>query len=692
MNAVAARVVRLSAGFLILLAMGWILSSYAASPHSQGLPTDWSHAHVIFTLPVSDAQLNRVSEDPRFWQQWARRTAMIPPTRPKMHTDWAQSLGAGASPGAGNYPAKYSFHTSSASCGNVANPDFVVFSTGLTGSGTQASIAAFDNLYSGCTSGTVPSVYWAYNTGGQILTSPVLSQDGTQIAFVETNGTNGILVLLKWAASTGTVGTPVAPTVVPGTTYSTCAAPCMTEINLQNGSGGNVNDTTSSVFYDYGHDIVWVGGASGWLHKITPIFKSSSTTPPAEITTGGFPVQVNTATPTSLSSPVYDFASNQVFVGDYGGYLYRVSSTGGVTQSGRVDHGTGLVAAPIVDSTNGYIYVFSSNNGTANCSGTEPCSGVYEFTPTFAATTLGTKIPVGASSATPEPLYEGAFDNEYISSANGTGNLYVCGNTGGHPVMYQVPINAGALGTPVVGPGLTPAADTVACSPVTDISNPSATSEITEWFFASVQNDGSGNSCAGGGCLMNFGSQAWVASHAYAVGQEVLDSNFQIQVVRVKGTSGTTAPTWNKTVGASTTDGTGTLRWTNQGVISASYATWAAGQVHNTRHAEIVDSNGNIQEVATTGTSKTGAHPVWATTVTGVTTDGTVTWHEVGPLATYSYAAAGGTGGIIIDNLVGTGIIIGGSQVYFSTLGNQPTCGTSANVGCAIQATQSQLQ
>ena len=63
-------------------------------------------------------------------------------------------------------------------------------------------MVAYDNLYAGC-SGTKPSVYWAYNTGGQILTSPVISADGKQVAFVETNGGFGILILLKWAAGTG---------------------------------------------------------------------------------------------------------------------------------------------------------------------------------------------------------------------------------------------------------------------------------------------------------------------------------------------------------------------------------------------------------------------------------------------------------------------------------------------------------
>jgi len=49
--------------------------------------------------------------------------------------------------------------------------DFVVYPTGTAGATGAASIVAFSNLYSGC-SGTVPSVDWAYNTGGMVTTSP----------------------------------------------------------------------------------------------------------------------------------------------------------------------------------------------------------------------------------------------------------------------------------------------------------------------------------------------------------------------------------------------------------------------------------------------------------------------------------------------------------------------------------------
>ena len=50
----------------------------------------------------------------------------------------------------------------------------------------------------------VPTVYWAYNTGAYaVTTSPILSLDGKQVAFMESNGTTANLVILKWAAETG---------------------------------------------------------------------------------------------------------------------------------------------------------------------------------------------------------------------------------------------------------------------------------------------------------------------------------------------------------------------------------------------------------------------------------------------------------------------------------------------------------
>ena len=157
-----------------------------------------------------------------------------------------------------------------------------------------------------------------------------------------------------------------------------------------------MDDTTSSVFPDYSHDVIWVGGASGWLQKFTGVFQGT----PTRVTTGGFPVQVRATTFTS--SPVYDFASNNVFIGDASGFFYRVSSTGVVTASGQLDFGTGVVAGPIVDGTTNRVYVFASSDGTTNCGG-QPCTAVYQFGTGFAAGTTGNKAVVGNSVAFPQP-------------------------------------------------------------------------------------------------------------------------------------------------------------------------------------------------------------------------------------------------------------------------------------------------
>ena len=256
MNGTAARFVRFSAGLLGLVGVAWILSGQVTSPEEQGLPTDWTHRHVIFSQPATAKQAAQVERDPRYWQQLVRRSVVrslsedgsapvdqaaiqlgVPARR--VHRDWAQNMGTGATAGAGNYPAKYSFQTTTASCASAANPDYVVFSTGLLGSASQASITAYVNLYSGCT-GIVPAVYWAYNTGGQILTSPVISGDGKQVAFVQTNPTlSGEVVLLKWAASGGPVGVGAAVTLtsVPRAAYRNCTAPCMTTITLRTDVG-----------------------------------------------------------------------------------------------------------------------------------------------------------------------------------------------------------------------------------------------------------------------------------------------------------------------------------------------------------------------------------------------------------------------------------------------------------------------
>ena len=691
MKGIGARFVGFSAGLLVV-SMAWILTGQAANPEPQGYPTDWSHRHLVFSRATTRAKAARVEGDPRYWQQFARThiarmisrdgynpieaTAFAAASR-KMHRDWSENMGNPATSGAGNYPAKYSFQTTTANCATATTPDYVVFNTGETGSSSQASVIAYDNLYSGC--GTVQT-YWAYNTGGQVLTSPVMSTDGTQIAFVQTNALSlGTLVLLKWKSGDGTAGAPKTLTAVSNAAYRACTASCMTTITLRNSSNVAVDDRTSSVFPDYTHDTIYVGGTVGWLHKITGVFRGT----PAETMTGGFPSQVNTGNPTTLSSPIYDYASGNVFVGDYGGFVYRVNSSGLATPTAQLDHGTGVVAAPIVDSTAGKVYVFSSNDGTTGCGGAG-CAAVISLPINFTSGATGStsKSTVGTSNSTPNNFYEGDFDSTYYNSANGTGHMYVCGNNGAIPTFYQVPITAGTPGTAVTGLALATA--NAACSPVTDVINPSLGSE---WIFLSVAASGVGGTCTGG-CAYNFIVAPRTPSTPVTAGQEILDSNFTIEVATTSGTTGTLPVTW-PTTGNTVTDGG--VTWLAQGTFMASYPVRQPSSNYG-KGSEVLDSNGNLEVTATGGhTSATATNLIaWSTTPGGQTKDQGVLWTMAGTAPSVNLGVSGGTSGFVFDNTVTT--TTGASQVYFSTLSTQ-TCTTSATTGgCAIQVSQSKLQ
>ncbi len=106
------------------------------------------------------------------------------------------------------------------STGSVSCTDFAIYNTGLAGSGSQASIVAYDNLYtSSCGN---PTAYWAYNTGGTIFNSVILSSDGTQVGFVQSVSGVATLVLVKWKAGTGSVTAPVTPNIVTNAGYRAC--------------------------------------------------------------------------------------------------------------------------------------------------------------------------------------------------------------------------------------------------------------------------------------------------------------------------------------------------------------------------------------------------------------------------------------------------------------------------------------
>src|SRR5580692_3997955 len=548
----------------IMLALLLGAATHAQGPHisRSHLPSDWSHRHMVYSRPDSFWRAWEFQKEPRYWQQLARRNGAAlrsenlqieqnnrdrdldwdgdrdhdgddPPVRAKkrIHRDWAVSLGANATVGAGQFPAKFTFDVNATpSC----TADYVAFTTSLAGSATTPSIVGFDNLYStqpaagGFCNNAGPSVKWAYNTNpagdttGTTLTSPVLSFNGTQIAFVEsrTNVNGGsILHILKWKPGAGvtvqgTIAAPATPDTVmaPGQAWNTTNCPAANSCIVNIVFSGSQPDTLSAPFYNYATDELYVGDDNGVLHKFTGVFLGT----PAEVTTGGWPITVNATT--ILTSPVLDFTSKNIFVGDSTGRLSFVREVGSTVGAcgvgsppclGSISQSlTGtLVDPPIVDGSTGRLLAFDGDETSANH------GSVFQFD---TGLTTGSKITVrigGNAVVAGDVLHAGTFDDAYFSVGPASGKLYTCGKDPGfnnRPAIYQFSFNAaGVLQTTGIPAPLVNLTNTFsfigdACSPVTEIKN-GATDRIFFSFVINANPGGTATGCtAGQGCVASI--------------------------------------------------------------------------------------------------------------------------------------------------------------------------------------------
>ena len=472
-----------------------------------GVPEDWSFHHLVFSDPGSaqdaiqsgrfDEWLRPVNEPRYILQQLKRHSAARgpwatevdhreslratfaksnaaglpkssrggrpggPPKPPKstLKQDWSQLLTANAVM-PNTFPAKYTFNT----IGAPSCSDFVVFPTGY-GSTSDASIVAYYNLYEPYCSGPNPKVWGAYNTysiaAGSVTTSPVLSSNGTMMAYIQGSGTAAYLIVLKMPSGGETSSAIRGPNSI--TSVSTgmdCTAPCATVTSLSDATSG---DTYSSPYYDYTNDAIYVGDNNGYLYKISPVFNSTNSHPPSALS-----VQLNSTSGDEIASPVLDAVSGCVFVGDTLGYLYSVNSgvAGTVCTSPTFSANTtsaqlggandeGIFDGVLVDSSAQTVYAFvaDSGGGTGNCASGSAC--VVQFTTTITAGGLPNGSGALGTGGTNYNLYAGTFDNVYFSSSSlssPSGNLYVIGNVGatsGGAALYQVPISSNTLGTPV---------------------------------------------------------------------------------------------------------------------------------------------------------------------------------------------------------------------------------------------------
>ena len=507
----------------------------AAQSNRVSLVEDWSHRHLVYSHPQTIIQNLRIQQQQRYVQQVLRRNYISPqpissrPISPfapvdrwrpnpvpkpisfhepemtnDLHRDWAVVMNAaGQTMGDGSFPAKYVFNVNSApDCVN----DFVVFTTSTT-DGAAVDIYALNNLYvnaagTGVCSGTAPNVLWAYHIqshAGKSVGSPVLSADGTQVAWMEGGGGIAQLHILKpyTGGGAGTLAAPETP-VVSGTAagYRACVPATGAGACLYNIAYGNLDDDTgdhgiidpSSPYYDYSDDIAFVGDDQGNLHLFAGVFKGD----PAEVLSGSSPWAF-VPDGDAIGSPVFDETSEHVFVGDAGGQLTYVTIGAGpgyartVGATWIIPNGALIADAPIVDSTTQEVFVFANTTVGAV---------VGEATTSLATQTT---VPVGTDNA--NLFHAGTFDNNYYTSdtgaGTGTGNLYVCGNNGTDPELVQIAVAGGTIGAAT--DVFTAATANTECSPVTEFYNAPST---TDFLFFSVQLDGdTGTDCAGDGCV-----------------------------------------------------------------------------------------------------------------------------------------------------------------------------------------------
>jgi len=409
--------------------------------------------------------------------------------------------------------------------------------SGGSGTAAQPTIVAFNQLYSSCnnvagSTQPVPATYWSYSTGAAAFAelSPVISLDGTQVAFIERTGTAASLVLLKWSSSApGTIGVPTTPaTAASAAAYKTCTAPCMFKMAL------GANDTRSAPYYDYTGDTLFVGSDDGKLHKFTGVFTGT-------VAESGAPWPVTVAAGFLLSPPVYDQSTGYVYVGSnrdagtVGGRLHSVSPAGvldssvqigGDPEAGQPAGSTGVADAPILDSFAQRIYAFVGSDSSTNCGGVQ-CQGVYQFKSNPATNgALSTQAPavaqVGRGQFYDRILFAGAFDNAYWLStpASPTGALYVCGSladgtSSRRPTLWRIPITNNVMGAPVVGPQIVSNTDTLECSPITEVAN-----GTHDYLYVSVPANGNDTGCAGS-CVYVYDlstAGAWGTGVAAAAG------------------------------------------------------------------------------------------------------------------------------------------------------------------------------
>lgn len=399
-------------------------------------------------------------------------------------------------PGGGeDFPAKYVFDVTAApSCSN----DFVAIGIGANPApGGQANILGVNNLYStspasaapNCTTNG-PTVMFAYASGtGGVPVSLVISQNGTQLAYIENLTTGKSYFHILTIGTTGSNGASPTSAVVPGSGNN-----AVDKTVLLSPDGGITNQSSTSapfILYTYNDvsDAAYVttyssaGAGSGYLYKMGNVFNGSAT--PTIV----WSVSIN-AIP---SSPVYDSGSNSVIFTDSQGRIDYVVDSGtspSVVYGPIVASGTTSLNPVVVDNGSQYVYASFNTNGT---------NAIVVQAPTSLASFVS--VAVGSGNTTYTGPYDVQFNNAWYTGV-GTPLMYVVGTgSGTTPTLYSVGFNGSGLmnGT---AEGTTAALTTGAAdaAPITEFYNPTL---AKDYLFVGVTNNCMATTNGGtAGCVM----------------------------------------------------------------------------------------------------------------------------------------------------------------------------------------------
>ncbi len=312
--------------------------------------------------------------------------------------------------------------------------------------GTQANIVGFNNLYSGTPSSssfcslTYPTFTFSYASGvGPVTTSPVISLDGTEIAYIENDPNIGaILHVLTIGTRTEhgsctnsgtalpTCATGTGP-MIPGSTSGSNATDFMVPLlaafaTATSPTATAIPDTRSSPFVNYASDTLFVGDNTGHLYSVTPVFLGTPM-----LAGGNFPVTVSSGN--ILNSPVVDVSgTGDIFLGDSLSNTYEYNPAG-VIQGASVSIGNGtnggIWDGAIVDSTNQKVY-FTTNCSASGSSGNSALAQI-PFTTTglgVVVTSVSTQGSGCMSGAAPQ--YGATPDNLYYTQGINNGHIVVC--------------------------------------------------------------------------------------------------------------------------------------------------------------------------------------------------------------------------------------------------------------------------